>query len=387
VDFNRRIFLKGAGGTALNLIFVPTTGCESNEVIPKGIGAAFDFLTPVDPSLEGDPAQRPRDAFFLQWGAQGIPSLDWRYDDIPVVSADDWTLRIEGTVSQTLDLVFADLEAVAGQGQDVVLLNTLRCIFDTTEIPGLVGNALWRGVPLRSFLDQAGIDTQTTARVRYFGRDGFTNNLRLEDIFLPANVVDPVDPLLVFEMNGEPIPHVHGGPVRLLTPGRYGYKNVKWIARFVATDDDSEFGSYQEQFGFFDAGTIQPITKVTNPLTATEIPAGPFDVFGYAISGLAGVDRVEASVDGGPFEAATLVPLEDIRTSFPIIDGAIQVEAGSEYPYRGVWTLFTFPYDATPGEHTLRFRTVDRDGNEQPETDGDPTDGTTGYWTLRITVV
>jgi DMSO/TMAO reductase YedYZ molybdopterin-dependent catalytic subunit len=384
MQLDRRLFLKGAGGTALGLVFAPA--CESNQVRPKGIGREFDFLTPVDASLEGDPGRRPTDAFYLQWGAESTVD-GWTYADQPVIAPDEWSLRIEGLVQTPLDITFADLERKAAAGEEVVLLNTLRCIFDTTDIPGLVGNALWRGVPLRSVLEDAGIDPQQTARIRYFGRDGFANNLRLEDVFLPDALTEPLDPLLVYEMNGEPVPHVHGGPVRLLTPGRYGYKNVKWIERVVATDDDSVFGQYQSVFGFFDAGTIQPITKVTNPLTEAEIPAGPFDVFGYALSGLAGITTVEVSIDGGPFEATELVPLEDIRTSFPVIDASIQVASGATYPFRSVWTLFRYAWDAPPGEHTLRFRATDAAGNVQPEEDDDPTDGTTAYWRVTVRVV
>jgi len=356
-----------------------------NEVRPRGLGAQFEFLTPVDSSLEGDPAARPRDAFYLQWGAES--SVDgWSYGAIDVLPPDAWSARVEGLVSTPLDITFESIRQKGEAGEEVVLLNTLRCIIDGTTIPGLVGNALWRGVPLRSFLEDAGIDRQNTVRVRYFGRDGFTNNLKLEDIFLGDSITEPLDPLLVYEMNGEPVPHVHGGPVRLLTPGRYGYKSIKWPERFEATDDDSEFGSYQDAFQFFDAGTIQPITKVTTPLTEVTIPAEPFECFGYALSGLAGIDRVEASVDDGPFEPAELVPLEEIQTSFPIVDQALQVQVGSAYPYRSVWTLFRYVYDATPGRHTLRFRAFDRAGNEQPREDGDLSDGASGYWTIRLTV-
>lgn len=384
MQIDRRLFIKGAGGTALGLIFAP--GCQTNVVRPKGLGGVFDFLTPVDPSLEGNPGRRESESFFVQWGAEAsVP--DWDYDAVPVLAPEDWSLRIEGLVATELDLGFDDLRAKANAGEEVVLLNTIRCIFDTTQIPGLVGNALWRGVPLRSFLEDAGLDQQQTARIRYFGRDGFANNLRLEDVFLPATETAPVDPLLVYEMNGEPVPHVHGGPVRLLTPGRYGYKNVKWIERVVATDDDSVFGQYQSVFGFFDDGAVQPITKVTNPLTQAEIPAGPFDVFGYALSGLGDITTVEVSVDGGPFEPAELVPLEDLRTSFPSIDRSLQVNSGANYPFRGVWTLFRYTWDAPVGPHTLRFRATDSAGNVQPADDNDPTDGTTAYWTVTVTAV
>jgi DMSO/TMAO reductase YedYZ molybdopterin-dependent catalytic subunit len=44
------------------------------------------------------------------------------------------------------------------------------------------------------------------------------------------------DALLVWEMNGEPLPLVHGGPVRLLVPGYFGVNNVKWVKTLAAAD-------------------------------------------------------------------------------------------------------------------------------------------------------
>ena len=56
------------------------------------------------------------------------------------------------------------------------------------------------------------------------------------------------DCLLVWEMNGEPLPLVHGGPVRLLVPGYFGVNNVKWVKRIAASVNES--GNKIQQSGY-----------------------------------------------------------------------------------------------------------------------------------------
>ena len=376
----RRIFLKATSGAALGLYLSPL-GCEQNSVVPKIDGARFSFLTPVDPSTRRD--GRPADSHFVQFGAEGsVPN--WSYEGVDVVSRSDWRLELTGLFDQPRTISFSDLEAAETDGGSQTVVNTLRCIVDSTSIPGLVGTALWRGVPLRRFLDEAGVDP-AVRRFRIFGRDGFTNNLRREDVFVPSDEPER-SVLLAYAMNGDDVPHIHGGPVRLLVPGRYGFKSLKWAERIEATTDDTVFGTYQEQLGFFDDGTIQLATKVTNPLAAATIAPGPFELFGYAVSGAAAVGSVEVSIDDGPFETATLEPFEALLEEAPDLADTLQVELGRQYPFRGVWTLFRFPWQAEPGSHRLRFRAVDALGEVQKEVDSDPTNGSDAYWDIRVQV-
>ncbi len=379
---SRRFVLKAGSGAALGLYLSPLA-CENNNVRPKFGGAEFDFLTQVDPSDSRSVADRAEGSHFLQFGAESsVPG--WSYDNVQPLERSEWQLELTGLFDRPSTLTFEDIDAQVTAGEDVVLLNTLRCIFDTTAIPGLVATALWRGVPLTRLLETAGIDS-TVNRFRIFSRDGFTNNLRRQDLEVPVDAPE-LAPLLAFEMNGSGTPHAHGGPVRLLVPGRYGFKSMKWVERIEATANDEVFGAYQDAFGFFDDGAIQLITKVTNPLAEASLPAGPVELFGYALSGLAPVEQVEVSIDDGPFMAAELETFERAASAFPAINDSLQVSLGRTYPFRGVWTLFRFTWDAEPGSHQLRFRATDADGGMQPVVDSDLTDGSTGYWSIRVQV-
>ncbi len=377
---SRRFFLKASSGAALGVYLSPL-GCESNSVVPKFPGGRFDFITAIDPSPNR--ANRPDASHFVQFGAEGSVQ-GWRYDDVEVLGPDTWQLELSGQLSNPTTLTFTDINDAIVAGEDYTVLNTLRCIIDSTSIPGLVGTALWRGVPLRRFLDAAGVDA-AVRRFRIYGRDGFTNNLRREDIFVPTDEPERT-PLLAFQVNGNTVPHIHGGPVRLLVPGRYGFKNLKWVDRIEATDNDEVFGSYQEVFGFFDDGTIQMATKVTDPLAQATLEPGPFDLFGYALSGAAPIRSVEVSIDDGPFVAAQLESFDDLSTQVPELSQTIQAQLGRQYPYPSVWTIFRFSWEATPGTHRLRFRAIDEDGNVQEDVDNDFTDGSDGYWDIRVQV-
>ena len=100
---------------------------------------------------------------------------------------------------------------------------TLACV--SNEVGGnLVGAARWLGVPLRDVLDRAGIGDTKADQILSTAVDGFT-------ISTPLQVaLDGRNALVAFGMNGEPLPREHGFPVRLVTPGLYGYVgSTKWL--------------------------------------------------------------------------------------------------------------------------------------------------------------
>jgi DMSO/TMAO reductase YedYZ molybdopterin-dependent catalytic subunit len=41
--------------------------------------------------------------------------------------------------------------------------------------------------------------------------------------------------VLAFEMNGKPLPHLYGAPLRLRVENQLGYKMVKWIERLSSS--------------------------------------------------------------------------------------------------------------------------------------------------------
>lgn len=365
-EFTRRDFLRTTGGIVLGISFLGVAGCEFNSVEPIALGKEVPFLTPVD-------------EFYYKNGAD-ISIRDWT---LPVLPQNQWELKIDGLVSTPTTVRFADLEAESAQ--TINLLKTMRCVIDSNEVQGLIGTAVWRGVPLRTFLDRAGVNLAATKRLRLYGADGFTNNMLIERVY-GNQPTDLVEPILVTHMNGTPLTAEHGAPVRLIIHESFGYKNVKWITRVEATDADTPFGTYQDA-GFADDGVIRTVSRPTEPLANAQVPAGLVTVRGFAVSGVAGVADVAISVDGGIFSPATLQDQESVLGADPLIAEAIQfAEAGTfPFPFQGVWRKWEYTFDATPGAHTIRIKATDGAGNAQPESDSDISDGINAIPLLAIT--
>lgn len=365
-QLTRRGFLQLAGGASIGFVVLNASGCEFNSVEPITSGADVEFLTPIS-------------RFYYKNGAEGSIA-NWTQ---PVLSRDAWRLRIDGLVNTPLDVTYADIEAESSRAID--LLKTMRCVIDSNEVQGLIATGVWRGVPLRIFLDRAGVDLTRAVRLRFYGADGFTNNVKVGRVF---GATDPelVEPLLVTRVNGESLPEKHGFPVRLIIHESFGYKNVKWIERVEATDSDEPFGTYQST-GFVDDGVMRVVSRTTDPIDNLTLAAGRIRCVGFAVSGASGIDRVELSVDNGPFQAAAILPLSEVQATSALIAASVQGRdpVTHAYPWRGVWAKWVYEFDAVPGRHTIRFRAGDRAGNVQPDTDNDISDGINAIGSITIT--
>ena len=103
---------------------------------------------------------------------------------------------------------------------------------------GLMSNAIWTGLPLRDAVLAAGPRSGAT-RVVLRGADGYTDTYSLEKALEPTTFV-------AYGMNGAPLPVRHGYPVRILTPGLFGEKSIKWVTRIELVDHDVK-GFYEQQ--------------------------------------------------------------------------------------------------------------------------------------------
>ncbi len=361
--------MRLAGGAALGFVVLNVAGCESNSVDPLTTGAEVPFLTPVD-------------TFYYKNGAEGSIAR-W---SMPVISRNDWRLQIDGLVTTPLSIRYQDILALQTDNT-VKLLKTMRCVIDSNEVQGLVGTAVWTGIPLRILLDQAGIDRTRTKRLRLHGADGFTNNIKLGTVYdtQPAGLVEP---LLVTHINGLVLPEKNGFPVRVIIHDGFGFKNVKWLTRVEATDSDEVFGTYQDQ-GFVDDGEMRVNSRMTNPIANITVASGSLRCVGFAVSGAGGISTVEISVDNGPFQAAQIKSQADAMTSDTLLASTIQALQPEKfiYPYRAVWAQWEFTFDASPGAHTIRIRATDSAGNVQPDADNNISDGINAIPSVQINAV
>jgi hypothetical protein len=172
---------------------------------------------------------------------------------------------------------------------------TLACI--SNEVGGdLIGNAQWRGVRLKDVLGRAGLRPDVIDIVLR-ASDDYTDSIPLDRAMADGT-------LLVYEMNGAPLTPEHGSPVRLLVPGIYGMKNVKWIARIEAVDFDAR--GYWQRRGWDDRAEYKTMSRIDAPDGTVK---GETSIAGIAFSGDRGVSKVEVSTDGGAsWEQAELKP-------------------------------------------------------------------------------
>ncbi|HWI62758.1 MAG TPA: sulfite oxidase [Symbiobacteriaceae bacterium] len=277
-----------------------------------------------------------------------------------------WTLQLEGLVSSRLRLGLGDLRRLGAVSRWVTLecSGNKRSLFEppaegTPWREGAVGNAEWTGVPLRSVLQRAGL-TADAAWVRFTGADAgrfketgrwvhFERALPLELAMNPAV-------MLAWAMNGEPLPHKHGGPLRLVVPGWYGMASVKWLTSVEVRKEEFR-GPFQvrdyvylPEPGAYDRAVPVTIGRVnsivTHPANGDKVPPGRLLVRGLAWSGGAPVSQVDVSLDSGrTWQQAALK------------------EPAAEHAWRR-WEL-EIP-DAKPGEYRILVRAADAAGNVQP---------------------
>src|SRR5215217_5930147 len=213
---------------------------------------------------------------------------------VPVVDPTTWRLNLSGTVERPLSLSLADLRHL-GSGQVEAFLECAgngRTRFEPLP-PGTpwrndaVGNAVWEGVPLGRVLDLVGIESGTVDVVTQ-GAD-FPEMRR----GLPLAVARDPQVLLVWGMNGEPLPVAHGGPVRLLVPGWAGIASTKWLVGVELLDRafDGFWNSDNYIFWGADGTPLRPVNEmppksvIVTPAAGATISLGPVRMAGWAWSG------------------------------------------------------------------------------------------------------
>ncbi len=278
---------------------------------------------------------------------------------IPKVDAATWKLRIHGKgVARPLTVTFDDLLQRELIERDI----TLTCV--SNEVGGpYIGHARWLGTRLADLFQEAGVRPpsrggpadQLVAR----SVDGMTLGTPVED------VMDGRDAMLVVGMNGEPLPFVHGFPVRMLVPGLYGYVSAcKWIEDIELTTFDT-YDPYWVKRKWARKAPVKTQSRIDTPKPFARLEPGTVMVAGVAWAQRRGIERVQVRIDDGPWQDADLAAEATIDT----------------------WRQWSYPWKATPGGHTLTVRATERGGAVQTEkrTKTVP-DGASGWHSVVVTV-
>ncbi|CAB9525411.1 Sulfite oxidase, mitochondrial [Seminavis robusta] len=149
--------------------------------------------------------------------------------------------------------------------------NDFRRTSGTTWGQGAISTARWGGVRLKDLLQLAGIDDPIHAQevwgmdhVRFTGLDGMMASIHIEKAANPYG-----DVIVCYEMNGEPLPRDHGGPLRVIVPGYSAVRNVKWVQRIEVAPTEAE-GPWQRGLNY---KTLPPGVMDANDVKIEQMPS------------------------------------------------------------------------------------------------------------------
>lgn len=274
----------------------------------------------------------------------------------PEVDNDAWRLRVTGMVDNELEFSLSDLM----NGNTVEQQVGFECGGNSQRLfHGLIGNANWRGVSLRDILQRAGIQ-DGAKEVVFFGADVATEEIRGREVDKAfargLSIPDAMreENMLAFEMNGEPLPHYHGKPLRLIVPGWYGVANVKWLTQ-IHVQNTRYMGRFmgrdyvtlkKENLGGLERWVENSVTTMnlkSSIVRVTEM-GGRYSIQGFVLNDGTPLRSVEIKIDNGPWQTAEMNP------------------NNTQYS----WKLFSLDWtNPTPGDHTLVSRVTDINGNVQ----------------------
>ena len=293
----------------------PVAGMQPKATAPTGA------VTPITPNFE----------FYVE-DIHGPPKLQ---------HAESWNLKITGKVDRPLILSLDQIR----KRPTVRHIITLSCIGNPVGGHAL-GTAEWEGISLRDLLDEADPDFFTKTLI-FKGADGYHDSI-------PLNRGRHHAALLAHSMNGKPLPREHGFPLRLLVPGLYGIKQVKWISEIEVTNEIHT--GYWEKRNWSRDGKVKIISRIDFPRNDSKVRGSKTVLRGIAFAGDRGIQYVQISTDGE--RTWTLAQLEKPLS-----------------PYS--WVFWSFPMKLPrQGRYSIAVRAADqysgiqRDGHRDPFPNG-----------------
>jgi DMSO/TMAO reductase YedYZ molybdopterin-dependent catalytic subunit len=369
IDRNRRRFLvtSAGGAAAAGLGSVAPAAFAQGKPLPP-VAAWKDINRLIVHSANGLETRRSafgdgvltdNEVLFLR-NNLGAPSADI------MANADAWRVEIDGVTSPRSvtvgELKTMGLETVpmvlqcSGNGRGFFAHKASGSQWKV----GAAGCSLWTGVPMKAVVDALGGVRQGMRYMTSTGGEVIPPGIEPKKVMVersvPWSVIDRA--ILAWELNGQPLPLAHGGPLRVIIPGYYGVNNVKYVKRVAFTENET--GANIQASGY----RVRPIGQkgaptqstmwemnlksfVTSPAGDETVRAGVVQIHGVAFSGASAVKAVEVSVDGG-------ATWRTANFSGPLLG-----------PY--AWRRFVLPLRLSAGDYAITSRAIAYDGAVQPE--------------------
>ncbi len=305
----------------------------------------------------------PRELFFVR-----------NHAPVPVIAVANYRLPVKGLTQNALRLSLDELRRFPKHE----VIATLQCAGNRRdamtavrpvagEVPWgaeAISNAVWGGARLRDILDVARVEREAR-HVAFLGLDeinkqgvrfGFGGSIPIEKALSP-------EVILAYEMNGEALAPVHGGPLRVMVPGYIGARSVKWIGKVTLQTEPSDNYYQARSYKLFPPqttvddvdwerglmlGELSVNSFITSPTEGAVVEDGTISVQGYATAGgNRRVERVDISIDGGAtWITATLDDDADVT------------------PW--AWRFWEARLDLPTGTQTVVARAWDSAANTQP---------------------
>lgn len=365
-EFTRRDFIAGAAeaGAAIGLgRLLPGATAFAQNVIEGKEKLIVRSLRPEDletPVGLLNSYLTPKDLLYVR--THTYPAR------IEEKDAGAWPLRIEGLVDRPMTITLDELKRLPRATVTVTLecAGNGRAFFDP-PVPGIqwekgaVGTARWTGARLSDVLKKAGV----RASARYIAANGADKPLgKMPDFIrnVPVAKAMHADTILAWEMNGEPIPQLHGFPLRLIVPGWEGAYAVKWVNHLEALDKEHEGFFVKTAYRYPNRRVapgeavppqdMEPLTGlvvksfINAPVDGATVKTGGVRISGFAWAGESGISRVDVSMDNG--------------------STWVQARLGRERE-RYAWQSFEYQFRIDkPGTYQLLARATDDRGRQQP---------------------
>ncbi|KAF6815039.1 sulfite oxidase [Colletotrichum musicola] len=265
---------------------------------------------------------------------------------IPIIDKDEYSFSLDGLVANPRSFTLDDLmdESRFPRIEKTVTMQCsgtrrieqiLKYAGQGDEVPqapwaeGAIGTARYVGISLKKVIKACGGLIDGAKHLEFYGADTYFKDDKTMNylVSVPWSKVQANEVLLAWDMNGEPLPRIHGYPLRVVVLGYIGARSVKWLYRIKAIKNPSRAPVQSQEYLYFPQQVGKHNFKLTDGIQIQEMPVssaimtpwtkqvvihnGSIRCKGWAYSGGGRwPERVELSADGG-FNWYT-VPVEDM---------------------------------------------------------------------------